>query len=146
LIGADDPAFRGGRFTARFTVPGRIFDQLVARRRAWPIPWTAEDYLTTWLAPERLLLFVQIAEPEPTWEARLVIDGRPVELKKAYSAVRAEPKTFVGFYADLSSIAADREHRLELDVPRLRLGQWQGVFFDNIETELTDRIVRRAGL
>jgi hypothetical protein len=145
-IGADDPAFRGGRFTARFTVPGRIFDQLVARRRAWPIPWTAEDYLTTWLAPERLLLFVQIAEPEPTWEARLVIDGRPVELKKAYSAVRAEPKTFVGFYADLSSIAADREHRLELDVPRLRLGQWQGVFFDNIETELTDRIVRRAGL
>jgi hypothetical protein len=141
-IGSDDPAFAGGRFTARFAVPGRVFDQLVARRRAWPIQWTAEDYLTTWLAPERLLLFVQIAEPDPTWEARLTIDGKVVELRKAYSAVRNEPRTFVGFYADLSSLAADEEHTLELDLPRLRPGQWQGVFFDNIETELTGRIVR----
>jgi hypothetical protein len=141
-VGADAPAFAGGRFTARFTVPARIFDQLAARRRAWPIPWTTEDYRTTWLVPERLLLFVQIAEPDPQWEARLVIDGKPVELKKAYSAVRAEPGTFVGFYADLSSIAADEEHTLELDVPRLRPGQWQGVFFDNVETEMTERIVR----
>ena len=141
-VGADDPTFSGGRFTARFAVPARIFDQLAARRRAWPIPWTTEDYRTTWLAPERLLLFVQIAEPDPGWEARLTIDGRPAELRKAYSAVRNEPRTFVGFYADLSSIAANREHTLELDLPRLRPGQWQGVFFDNVETELTDRIVR----
>ena len=100
-IGAVDSAFSGGRFSARFTVPQRVFDQLAARRQAWPIPWTAEDYRTTWLAPERLLLFVQIAEPDPSWEARLTIDGRTVELRKAYSAVRAAPRTFVGFYADL---------------------------------------------
>ena len=31
---------------------------------------------------------VQIAEPDSRWEARLKIDGRTVELKKAYSAVR----------------------------------------------------------
>ena len=141
-IGADDPTFTGGRFTARFTVPQRVFDQLAARRRAWPIPWTTEDYKTTWLAPERLLLFVQIAEPDPAWEASLTIDGRTVELRKAYSAVRDAPRTFVGFYADLSLIAADREHTLELTLPQLGPGQWQGVFFDNIETELTDRIVR----
>ena len=141
-VGTDEPTFSGGRFTARFTVPGRIFDQLAARRRAWPIPWTAEDYLTTWLAPERLLLFVQIAEPDPAWDARLAIDGRPVELRKAYSAVRNEPRTFVGFYADLSQVAADREHTLELDLPRLRPGQWQGVFFENVETESTNKIVR----
>jgi hypothetical protein len=141
-IGADDPTLTGGCFKARFTVPQRVFDQLAARRRAWPIPWTAEDYLTTWLAPERLLLFVQIAEPDPAWEARLVIDGQLVELRKAYSAVRDAPRTFVGFYADLSSIAADREHTVELNLPHLRPGQWQGVFFDNVETELTDRIIR----
>ena len=137
-IGAVDPAFAGGRFSARFTVPQRVFDQLAARRKAWPIPWTAEDYRTTWLAPERLLLFVQIAEPDPTWEARLTIDGRTVELRKAYSAVRTAPRTFVGFYADLSLIAADREHTLELELPRLRPGQLQGVFFENVETEYTD--------
>ncbi len=139
-VGEDDPTFAGGRFAARFSVPRRIFDQLAARRHAWPIPWITEDYRTTWLAPERLLLFVQIAEPDPAWEARLVIDGQPVELRKAYSAVRSEPRTFVGFYADLSSIAPDREHTLELDLPRLRPGQWQGVFFENVETELTGNV------
>ncbi len=132
------PAFAGGRFSARFTVPQRVFDQLAARRKAWPIPWTAEDYRTTWLAPERLLLFVQIAEPDPSWEARLTIDGRVVELRKAYSAVRTAPRTFVGFYADLSLLSADREHTLELELPRLRPGQLQGVFFENVETEFTD--------
>ena len=139
-VGAVDPAFAGGRFSARFTVPQRVFDQLAARRKAWPIPWTAEDYRTTWLAPERLLLFVQIAEPDPSWEARLTIDGRTVELKKAYSAVRTAPRTFVGFYADLSLLSADREHTLELELPRLRPGQLQGVFFENVETEFTDAI------
>ncbi len=139
-IGAVDPAFAGGRFSARFTVPQRVFDQLAARRKAWPIPWTAEDYRTTWLAPERLLLFVQIAEPDPSWEARLTIDGRVVELRKAYSAIRTAPRTFVGFYADLSLISADREHTIELELPRLRPGQLQGVFFENVETEYTDVI------
>jgi hypothetical protein len=139
-IGAVDPTFAGGRYTARFTVPLRVFDQLAARRKAWPIRWTAEDYRTTWLAPERLLLFVQIAEPDPSWEARLTIDGRTVELRKAYSAVRPAPRTFVGFYADLSLVAGDCEHTLELDLPRLRPGQFQGVFFENVETEYTDVI------
>jgi hypothetical protein len=141
-IGVVDPAFAGGRFSAQFAVPQRVFDQLAARRRAWPIPWTVEDYRTTWLAPERLLLFVQIAEPDPSWEATLTIDGRVVELRKAYSAVRAAPRTLVGFYADLSLIAADREYTLELDLPRLRPGQLQGVFFENVETEYTDRIIK----
>ena len=85
---------------------------------------------------------MQIAEPDPAWEARLTIDGRTAELRKAYSAVRTAPRTFVGFYADLSLLAADREHTLELELPRLRPGQLQGVFFENVETEFTD-VVRR---
>jgi hypothetical protein len=141
-IGSVDPNFAGGRYEARFAVPQRVFDQLAVRRKAWPIPWTAEDYQTTWLAPERLLLFVQIAEPDSSWEARLTVDGRVVELRKAYSAVRAAPRTFVGFYADLSLIAADHEHTLELELPRLRPGQLQGVFFENVEAEYTDTIIR----
>ena len=141
-VGVVEPGYAGGRYAARFTVPKRVADQLAAREEAWPIPWTAEDYRTTWLAPERLLLFVQIAEPDPKWEAKLTIDGHRVELRKAYSAIRAEPSTFVGFYADLSLVAAESEHVLELDLPALRPGQLQGVFFDNIETEYTDRIRR----
>jgi hypothetical protein len=141
-VGQYDPSFEGGLFSARFTVPQRIFDQLAARRKEWPIPWTSEDYRTTWLVPERLLLFVQIAEPDPSWEASLTIDGRTVELRKAYSAVRTAPRTFVGFYADVSLLEPGREHTLELKLPRLRPGQLQGVFFENVETEFTDKIVK----
>ncbi|HEX6973995.1 MAG TPA: hypothetical protein VF147_06310, partial [Vicinamibacterales bacterium] len=141
-IVAYDAASTGGHVAGSFRIPQRIFDQLAARRKAWPIPWTAEDFRTTWLVPERLLLFVQIAEPDPAWEAHLTIDGRTVELKKAYSAVRAAPRTFVGFYADLSMLSADRDYRFELELPTLKAGQLQGVYFENVEPEYTSKLVR----
>jgi hypothetical protein len=135
------PDFTGGRLTGAITIPRRVFDQLAARRKAWPIPWTPEDFETPWLVPERLLLFVQIAQPDPRWDARLTIEGRTVGLKRAYSAVRRAPRTFVGFYADLSLLDPDRPYRFELDLPKLAPGQLQGVFFENVETEYTDRVV-----
>ncbi|MGH9758619.1 MAG: hypothetical protein ACRD4M_12850, partial [Candidatus Acidiferrales bacterium] len=77
-IGEFDPQFAGGTFRARFRIPKRIFDQLAARQKAWPIPWTAEDLRTTWLAPQRLLLFVQIAQPDEKMRLSLNIGGKPV--------------------------------------------------------------------
>jgi hypothetical protein len=142
-VGTYDPAFAGGRMAGRFTIPRRVFDQLAKRRQAWPIPWTSEDYRTTWLAPERLLLFVQIAEPDDRWEARLKIDGRTVELRKAYTAVRVARRTFVGFYADVSLLSPDREYSFELELPPLRPGQLQGIFFENVETEYTSALRTR---
>jgi hypothetical protein len=137
-----DPNFTGGTVRASFRVPARIFDQLAARRKAWPIPWTGEDYRSTWLVPERLLLYVQLAEPDDRWTASLKIDGAAVELTKAYASVRANRRNFVGFYADVSKLAPGREHTLELELPRnLKPGQFQGVFFENVETEYTE--VRR---
>jgi hypothetical protein len=124
------------------TIPKRVFRQLAERRKEWPIPWTPDDYRSTWLAPERLLLFVQIAEPDDRWDARLEIDGRPIELRKAYTAIRAARRTFVGFYADVSLLSPDREYRVELLLPPLRAGQFQGLFVENVETEYTDVIAR----
>ena len=135
-----DRDFAGGTLKGRFTIPRRIVDQLAARRKAWPIPWTPEDFHTTWLVPERLLLFVQIAEPDARWDARLTIDGRTIELRKAYSAIRSAGRTFVGFYADLSMLDPDRPYAFELELPPLAPGQLQGVFFENVETEYTDRV------
>jgi len=128
-----DSGFTGGTFAATFTVPRWVFDQLAARRRAWPIPWTAADSLATWLVPERLLLFVQIAEPDDAWTATLQIDGRPVELEKAYSSIRRVPRDFVGFWADISALAAGESHTLELQLPTLKQRQLQGVFLENVE-------------
>src|SRR5207249_1801153 len=125
-IGEVDSSFTGGAFTAAFTIPRWVFDQLAARRRAWAIPWTAADSLATWLVPERLLLFVQIAEPDEGWAMSVKIDGRPVELRKAYSSIRRVPRDFVGFWADISTLAADRSHVLEVELPTLRKGQLQG--------------------
>src|SRR5438445_7360394 len=118
-IGDVDSSFTGGTFDATFTVPRSVFDRLAAQRRAWPIPWTAADSLATWLVPERLRLFVQIAEPEEGWAVSLKIDGQPVDLRKAYSSIRRVPRDFVGFWADISGLAADQAHSLELQLPTL---------------------------
>jgi hypothetical protein len=125
----------------RFRVPKRIFDQLAARRKAWPIPWTAEDARSTWLMPERLLLYLQFAEPDDRWALGLTIDGKPAEVRKAYASVRANRRNFTGFYADVSWLAPDVAHRLEVTLPEgLRPGQYQGAFFENVETEWTDKL------
>ncbi|MEQ1692262.1 MAG: hypothetical protein ABMA00_13310 [Gemmatimonas sp.] len=130
----------GGRRSGTFTIPKRIFDQLRARQAAWPIPWTSDDYRTTWLASERLLLFAPFSEPDDTWEAQLLIDGKPVEFRKAYTAVRVVRSTFVGFYADVSLLEPDRPYRFELILPRLKPGQFRGLYFENIETEYSTAI------
>jgi hypothetical protein len=129
--------FAGGSVKGTITIPVRVFDQLSARAKAWPIHWTAEDYRCTWLAPARLLLFAQIAEPDDRWEAQLKIDGRPIELRKAYSAIAAVRSTFVGFYADVSLLTPERPYAIELVLPPLEPGQFQGLFFENVEAEYT---------
>jgi hypothetical protein len=135
-----DSSFAGGRLVGTFTIPRRVFDQLAARRRAWPIPWTAEDSITTWLAPERLLLYAPVAVPNDSLDVRLTIDGRPVLMRKAYTAVRRVPSTFVGFYADVSRLEPDVEHRFEIEVPTKRRGQLRGLFFENVEPEYTTMV------
>ncbi|HSC58066.1 MAG TPA: hypothetical protein VLC11_00780 [Gemmatimonadales bacterium] len=141
-VGAYDSTFTGGAWHATFTVPSRVFDQLARRARLWPVPWTAEDHATPWLVPERLLLYAQFAEPDDRWELRMWIDGRPVEVKKAYSSVRPVRHDFVGFYADVSLLTADRPHQVELEVPPVRAGQFQGLFFENVEPEYTTAVPR----
>ena len=138
-----ESTFTGGTIRGEFAIPKRVFDQLAARKRSWPIPWTAEDSLTTWLVPDRLLLYAQFAEPNDKWDVRLRIDGQPVEMRKAYTAVRVVPSTFVGFYADVSRLAPDRPHRFELEVPAVRPGQFRGLFFENVEPEYTS-VVRAS--
>lgn len=139
-VGVFDPNFAGGTFRGSFIVPQRIFDQLAARQKAWPIAWTTEDLKTTWLAPQRLLLFVQIAEPSDHMSVHMTLDGTSVELQKAYSSVRADPGSFVGFYADVSNLQPGHDYKVELALPMLRPGQFQGLFFDNVEPVYTDEV------
>jgi hypothetical protein len=134
-----------GVFTGTFVVPKRIFAQLAQRREQWPIAWTKDDYAATWLVPERLLLFLQIAQPKDSLNPQVTIDGRSATFTKAYSSVRVDPTTFVGFYLDLSHIEPGVAHRVELKLPGLKDGQFLGLFFDNVETEFTQAIAEPGG-
>jgi hypothetical protein len=130
-----------GSLTGRFVVPQRVLEQLADRKLKWPIPWTQEDYESTSLAPERLLLFVQLADGNDSISVTGKLDGQTVTIQPAYSSSRVDAPCFVGFYADLSKIAPDVEHRIELHVSQLMPGQLQGVFFDNVTPQLTESVV-----
>ena len=134
-----------GAFAGTFVVPKRIFAQLAQRREQWPMPWTEDDYASTWLAPERLLLFLQIAQPKDSLTPQITIDGDSAAFTKAYSSVRVDPATFVGFYLDLSHIEPDVAHKVNLKLPGLKGGQFLGLFFDNVETEFTQAIAEPGG-
>lgn len=146
-----DPAFTGTRVEGEFTIPKRIFDQLAERRKSWPIEWTEEDLECTWLAPERLLLYIQLAEPNWKMDVGLKLNGKPVPVRKAYSSrtpgMLSQGKgnnTFVGFYADVSALKPGKHYKLEVSLPEgLKPGQFQGIFFENVETEFTDRVERK---
>ena len=129
-----------GALSGTFIVPQRVLDQLVARKLQWPIPWTEADYETTWLAPERLLLFVQLADGKDSMTVTGTLDGRPLQFKPAYSSSRADAACFVGFYADLSGIAPDVRHTIELRAPQSAPGQLQGMFFDNVTPQFTEAL------
>ncbi len=131
-----------GSLSGTVVVPGRVLEQLRDRARVWPIPWTADDYETTWLVPERLLLFVQAAEATDSMSAKLTIDGKPVEVRRAYTSTRVHPGAFVGLYADLSRITPDVTHTVKLTLSGVTAEQFQGLFFDNVEPQFTTEIRR----
>ena len=75
-VGSYDSSFAGGKFTGARSIPSRVFQQLAARRKQWPVAYTAEEREATWLANDRLLLFINIAEPSDKLEVQLKIDGQ----------------------------------------------------------------------
>jgi len=136
-----NPDFTGGTIKTSVNIPKRIFNQLNKRKEEWPIPWTKEDYKTTWLVPHRLLLFLQIADVKEDMDVKLKINGKPINLSKAYTSVRAHSRCFVGFYTDISHLNPDINHIFELSLPELQQGQYQGLFFENVETEYTTELI-----
>jgi hypothetical protein len=144
-IGDFDPQFAGGRYQAKATIPARVFAQLEARKRSWPVDYTAEERAATWLNSDRLLLFINVAEPddEKMKGVTLKVNGEELTVKPAYtSIVRSNPKhTFVGWYADLTSLKPDVEHTFEVELPKLAPGQFRGLFLDTVEAEYTEQII-----
>ena len=142
-VGTVPDGFRGGVFKARVTIPSRVFAQLAERKKRWPVSYAEDDLLAPWVAPWRLLLYVAVAEPDDSMEVGMKIGGKPVEVRKAYNSVypRRPERTFLGWYADLSRLRPDSPVEIEVSLPSLEPGRFQGLFFDNVETEYTIRIM-----
>ncbi|MBE3112766.1 MAG: hypothetical protein IMZ46_20020 [Acidobacteria bacterium] len=141
-IGEVPTSFTGGTFKARFTVPARIFAQLAERKKAWPVTYTEDDLRAPWLGPWRLLLHLPIVEATEAMDVTLKINGVPVEVRKAYNSVypQSPERTFIGHYADVSRLRPDSPCDIEVGLPTLEPGRFQGIFFENVETEYTRRI------
>ena len=143
-IGTPDPKFAGGLYKAEATIPARVFAQLAARAKAWPVDYSAEERAAVWLNPDRLLLFISVAEPddEKMKGVALKVDGKAFEVRPAYTAiVRSNPRnTFVGWYADISSLTPDAPHSFEVELPELVPGQFLGLFLDTVEAEYTGSV------
>ena len=135
--------FRGETFKARVTVPARVFAQLAERKKAWPVEYTEDDLRAPWLGSWRLLLHIPIFEATDAMEVSLKINGQPVPVLKAYNSVypHAPERTFLGHYADLSRVRPDAPIDIEVGLPTLEPGRFQGVFFENVEPEYTKRIM-----
>ncbi len=157
-FGSYDPAFTGETVEQEFVIPQRIFDQLAARKTAWPIDYTEDDLVAPWIDPSRLLLYVQIAEPYWTQgtgkemkkvpiratEVKLELDGRTVKLNEGYNGVYPfVERTNLGFFYDMSGLTPDTPHKIRLTLPKgLKPGQFQGIFADHVETVYTSEILK----
>jgi hypothetical protein len=135
--------FAGGLFKARINVPARVFAQLAERKKTWPVSYSADDLRAPWLGPWRLLLHLPIVECTDAMDVTLKVNGVPVEVLKAYNSVypHSPERTFIGHYADLSRIRPDSPCDIEVGLPSLEPGRFQGAFFENVEPEYTTRIM-----
>jgi hypothetical protein len=135
--------FTGGIYKARVAVPARVFTQLAERKKAWPVTYTEDDLRAPWLGSWRLLLHIPIIEGTDAMDVSLKINGLPVEVLKGYNSVypHSPGRTFVGHYADLSRLRPDAPCDIEVMLPTLEPGRFEGVFFENVETEYTRRVV-----
>ncbi len=135
--------FTGGIYKARTAVPTRVFAQLAERKRSWPVATTEDDLRAPWLGPWRLLVHIPIIEGTDAMDVTVKINGVPIDVLKAYNSVypHSPARTFLGHYADLSRIRPDAPFDIEVSLPSLAPGRFEGVFFENVEPEYTQRIM-----
>jgi len=145
-VGEFDPGFTGGVFKAETVIPARVFRQIEARKRAWPVDYSETERQAAYLNSDRFLLFINVAEPDDEkMKVSLSVDGESVPVRAAYtSVVRSNPRnTFVGWFADLTGLKPDVRHSVAVELPSLKPGQFQGLFFDTVEAEFTSQIVAK---
>jgi len=133
------------RWIGQFSVPPAAIEQLKARNASYPLvydtdPQSTDDANVPWLAPGRLLIFIKYPTPiDDKLNITGDIDGRSLLVRKGYNTIVRNAGRFIGHWADVTAhIEPGKQQTLTLQLP----GQTPlGVFFDNVETILTDAFV-----
>jgi hypothetical protein len=132
-----------------FSVPQSAIDQLVARNASYPIvyntdPSDSDDANVAWLAPGRLLIFIKYQSPiDDNLNVTGNIDGKGLLVRKAYNTIVRNAGRFIGHWADVTQLVEPgKQQKLQLQLPgqQLLTDTLQGVFFDNVETIVTNEI------
>jgi len=139
-------------WSGTFSVPQSAIDQLKARNVSYPIeyntdPNDSDDANVPWLAPGRLLIFVKYQTPiDDTLNVTGTIDGTVLLVRKAYNTIVRNPGRFIGHWADVTPLVVPgKRQTLVLQLPgqaSLSSDTLQGIFFDNVETIVTNKISR----
>lgn len=152
--------FKGDSLEATLVIPERIINQLIERKKSWPVPYSEDDKIAPWLDPSRLLLYIQIAQPYKTVETlrgtekitrqapirkseySVIIDGRSFEVNESYNGVYPTvERSNLGVFVDISLLEPGVPHKINVKLPSgLKNGQFQGLFIDHIEDEFTKEI------
>ena len=70
-----------GEYTATITITKAMLSQLAQRQERYNISWMPEDMDASWLAPNRLLLYIYVARPSPGLaKPAVAIDGKTVDV------------------------------------------------------------------
>eukprot|EP01084_Bolivina_argentea_P038621 71422_1 len=139
--------FTSGAFSGEFYISSDVYKYLGNVNTTYPINWDIkQDVNVTWLMPYRLLLYINILQPvNASWKSsdlQLKIDNKLLDIsliKQAYNSRFPDGnRCFLGFYVDVTQDIAkpDVQHTLSLNIPsqwKLKPGQFQGVFFENLE-------------
>jgi hypothetical protein len=142
-----DPLYTGGNLTGTVQVPAAVFAQLAARNATYPVPWTADDLAIAWLAPHRLLLYLDVnftvgpGATIPAW-----LNGTPVPVLPVWSCRSLKSaQCFSGYWVDLTAagVQPDVAYTLTITLPTgLPAGGFGGVVYDNVNT--VDSAVARS--
>lgn len=137
----------GGVWTGTFVVPPGVIAQLKARNASYPVvydtdPEGSNDANVPWLAPGRLLIFIKYPQPiDDGLDVVGEVDGHPLLVRKAYNTIVRNPGRFIGYWADVTAhVQAGKLQKLMLRIPgQSATAAPSGVFFDNVETVVTDQ-------
>jgi hypothetical protein len=150
-----------GSFSGSFAVPSWVFTQLAGRNKTYPIEWNENDLSASWLSPGRLLLGLEATAsatpaaglPDVSADSAIPhtavvtakVDGDAVATQLSYNCRGLHrPDCFSGYYFDLTSVAKPGStHTFSMSIANAALpeGLGLGLFFDNVEPELTTEVV-----